>query len=134
MRVLAYITMIFTLLSNGMLGGIVHVCTSPPPVKAASCCQKKLVEPSCAACCKEDGLKSEPSWCCNNVPLYYFTPKYMDRKAEKLQLPAPISIETPTLSLIDNLNSTIEKLQLRKVKDPPDCTRIQRSELNIWII
>ena len=133
-RILLIITILFTVLSSGMMNIAFHVCTSPEmmqPVK--SCCKPLKNIPKC--CSAENKLEVEPSVCCSNIQVYYITPKFSEASKKKITIPIPTSVLLPFFlpSLASNSNSNTE---VNFSKKPPDLTpNHPYCELNcVWII
>jgi len=133
-RILLIITILFTVLSSGMMNIVFHVCTSPEmmqPVK--SCCKSHKSIPKC--CSAENKLEVEPSVCCSNIQIYYITPKFSEGSKKKLSIPIANSVLlpffSPSLALNSLLNTEVNLNQ--KPPDPPP--NHPYCELNcVWII
>ncbi len=133
-RILLIITILFTVLSSGMMNIAFHVCTSTEkmqPVK--SCCNPHENIPKC--CSAKDKLEVEPSVCCTNIQVYYITPKYFEGSKKKLTIPMAKSVLMPifleTLALNNNAGTEVYFNQ----KPPNSPLNHPYCELNcVWII
>lgn len=87
-RILLCLTIIFTVISSGMMHIVFHVCTTEPVVSKAvliDCCSNNSPMPEC---CEADDIKEiEPAFCCENVQWYYFTPKFNEGFNKQLNVP-----------------------------------------------
>jgi len=133
-RILLIITILFTVLSSGMMNIAFHVCNSPEmmqPVK--SCCKPHKNIPKC--CSAENKLEVEPSVCCSNIQVYYITPKFSEGSKKKLTIPVATSVLLPfisqSLALSNKTNTEFNFNQ--KPPDPP--LNHPYCEINcVWII
>ncbi len=135
-RFLVFIVLIFTLLSSGMFHTVFHVCTSETIEKQSSmqCCQPGKEIPQC--CKSENKVDIEPSFCCENIPFYYFTPKFNDGSKKKISIPVqPFKILLNCASKftleIQRFN-TIEQVQIKEYPPPSSFPILEKN--CVWII
>lgn len=135
-RFLVFIVLIFTLLSSGLFHTVFHVCTSETIEKQSpmQCCHPGKEMPKC--CKSENKIDVEPAFCCENIPFYYFTPKFNDGSKKKLSIPVQ-----PVQTLMNNLSSFISvihnsnaNVHVRTIEYPPPSSSPILEKNCVWII
>lgn len=133
-RILLIITILFTVISSGVMNIAFHVCTSPEmmqPVK--SCCKSHYKIPKC--CSAENKLEVEPSICCSNIHIYYITPKFSEGSRKKISIPVSQSVLLPYISqslAFNHLTNTDSKLNQKPPDPPPNDSYCET--ICVWII
>lgn len=136
-RILLFLTIIFTVISSGMMHIVFHICTSEPVVNQSihsDCCSKKRTMPKC--CESENKTDIEPAFCCENVQLYYFTPKFNEGFNKQLNIPVAHCIQLVNVDLSINV---INELNNTKLKQNPFQNLIPpnlpwQNEICVWTI
>jgi len=136
-RILLCLTIIFTVISSGMMHIVFHVCTSEPVVKQTienDCCTNKRNMPKC--CESENKIDIEPSFCCENVQWYYFTPKFNEGFNKQLKIPIPHCIQLGNIDLTNNRINVLNPHQLKQIpfqnRIPPNLPC--QEDICVWTI
>ena len=129
-RILLCLTIIFTVISSGMMHIVFHVCTTEPVVSKAvliDCCSKNSPMPKCC-----DGGPC----CCENVQWYYFTPKFNEGFNKQLNVPIANFIQLGSNDLyfiaFNDLKNTAFNQNLLKKLIPPNLP--WQEDICVWTI
>ena len=114
-RILLFLTIIFTVISSGMMHLVFHVCTTEPIVNQTikyDCCSKKSAMPRC--CESENKTDIEPAFCCENVQWYYFTPKFNEGFNKQLNIPIAHCIQLVNNELSFKFMNELNHIEIKQ--------------------
>ncbi len=136
-RILLFLTIIFTVISSGMMHLVFHICTTEPVVHQSiqsDCCSKKSATPKC--CESENKTDIEPAFCCENVQWYYFTPKFNEGFKKQLNIPFAHSIQLVNNELSFKFINKLNHIEIKQNQFhnlfPPNLT--WNEEICVWNI
>jgi len=115
---------------------VFHVCTSETSLSPESmqCCHPKSEVPKC--CQSENKIDIEPSFCCENIQWYYFTPKFNDGFKKQINIPVQPSIILGIHHNVESLKSicSTDLSSFNKTQHPPPIQSPILEEICVWII